>query len=815
MQNYWKSQSLLRNAAMIKGIANLSIKHKLLLIVVFPSVVSLLVASIFLLILEISEFQKNTQDDLSAVATIIANRSTAALLFNDQDLARENLSVVGTLPEVQAACLYNAKGEIFAESLKAEHGTWTCPLSVKEQITKFTDTHLCIVQAIIVDAEQQGTVFIHADFTAAYWRKIQFIGVLFVLLSSVSILTFFLSAPLLKLIASPISKLVSAVKAISVSQDYSLRAIKCNDDELGVLVDAFNGLIDTVETQNVALLEAKNRYLTLYNDNPSMMFSINAAGNILSVNETCANQLGLSSETLKNHSIFDFIYTIDVQAMSAFIEHCLLNYTQVHKEEFRQIGRQGQVIWLRVTAKSLDHKHHADSLLLVCEDITEARDLSEKIAYQASHDMLTGLANRGEFDRYVKEAIKLAYTDNSDHVFCYLDLDQFKVINDTCGHLAGDELLRQLGELLKKHSRQQDFIARLGGDEFGVLMYYCSLVDAFLLCENLRDIIKDFRFYWEGKSFSIGVSIGLSVINKSSRSAVNLFKEADSACYAAKDKGRNRIHVYSPDDEELALRQGEMQWVEKIQRGIENNRFCLYGQPIVSLTQYDEYLHFETLIRYRDDSGRIVPPNAFLSAAERYGLSPALDRWVIKTLFEFIATTPQFLEQLSVCSINLSGLSLGDETMLAFISEQFDQWKIPSNKICFEITETAAITNLSHAIRFIDTLKERGCLFSLDDFGSGLSSFGYLKNLPVDYLKIDGLFVKDILKDAVDFAMVKSINEIGHVMGKKTIAEFVENEQIFNLLNELGVDYAQGYGIGKPVLLSELKRVKSFMKMST
>jgi diguanylate cyclase (GGDEF)-like protein len=502
--------------------------------------------------------------------------------------------------------------------------------------------------------------------------------------------------------------------------------------------------------------------------------------------------------------------------MSAFLERCLLNPMQVHKQEFRQIGAQGQIAWLRVTAKSLDHEHHANNLLLVCEDITEARDLSEKIAYQACHDALTGLANRSEFDRYVKKAMELVYTDNSEHVLCYLDLDQFKVINDTCGHLAGDELLRQLGDLLRRNMRGQDFISRLGGDEFGVLMYYCSMSEAVFLCENLRDIIREFRFAWEGKSFSIGVSIGLSAINKASRSAVNLFKEADSACYAAKDKGRNRIHVYSPDDEELALRQGEMQWVEKIRRGIENNSFRLYGQPIVPLAKHDkeEGLHFETLIRYCDDSGRIVPPSAFLPAAERYGLAPELDRWVIGTMFEFIATTPHFLEQLSLCSVNLSGLSFCDETMLEFIYEQFDLWKVPTDKICFEITETAAIANLSSTIRFINSLREYGCLFSLDDFGSGLSSFGYLKNLPVDFLKIDGLFVKDILEDKVDLAMVKSINEVGHVMGKKTIAEFVENEAIFNLLNVLGVDYAQGYGIGKPVLLSELKLIKPFMVMS-
>jgi diguanylate cyclase (GGDEF)-like protein len=393
---------------------------------------------------------------------------------------------------------------------------------------------------------------------------------------------------------------------------------------------------------------------------------------------------------------------------------------------------------------------------------------------------------------------------------CYLDLDQFKVVNDTCGHLAGDELLRQLGELLRKNLRRHDFVARLGGDEFGVLMYDCSLGEAFLACEKILDMVKDFQFAWEDKSFTIGVSIGVSSINATSGNAVDVLKEADAACYAAKDKGRNRVHVFRPDDEELALRHGEMQWVSKIQRGLEQNRFCLYGQPIVPFLDNNEGLHFETLIRYRDDNGNIIPPGAFLPAAERYNLAAALDRSVISLLFEWIVNKPDFLDNLSVCSINLSGVSLSDESMLAFISEQFSFWAIPTHKICFEITETTAIANLSCATRFINQLRERGCLFSLDDFGSGLSSFAYLKNLPVDFLKIDGLFVKDIVDDDVDLAMVRAINEVGHIMGKKTIAEFVENEKVFKLLNGLGVDYAQGYGIGKPVPLDELTLIKPF-----
>jgi diguanylate cyclase (GGDEF)-like protein/PAS domain S-box-containing protein len=536
-----------------------------------------------------------------------------------------------------------------------------------------------------------------------------------------------------------------------------------------------------------------------------MIFHLRLYGTIISVIRYCARHLNLSSDELTSLPIDDFIHSEDKDLFRILFDACITHPQRVHKQELRMIRQDGSDLWVRATARIVVDEQQQQNLLLVCEDITETRLLNQKIIYQARHDTLTGLANRNEFDEYLQKAVTTALTGKQEHALCYLDLDQFKVVNDTSGHLAGDELLRQLSVLLKKHIRKGDLLARLGGDEFGILIHNCSSIEAYRACDHLKNIIRSFYFVWEDRRFSVGVSIGIVIIDKHTRNTIDALKAADSACYAAKELGRNRVHIFSPDDKDLASRQGEMRWLEKIQYGVENNRFVLFGQPIVALTEKNTGLHFEVLLRYQDDLGRFVPPGAFLPAAERYQKTPAIDKWVIRTLFKWLSNCPEFLNKLSLCSINLSGLSLSDETIQPFIIKQFNIWNIPAHKICFEITETAAISNLAYATKFIHFLQQQGCTFSLDDFGSGLSSFAYLKALPVDFLKIDGQFVKDILTDKVDLAMVKSINEVAHVMGKKTIAEFVENQAICQCLCEIGVDYAQGFGIAKPMPLEQLE----------
>ncbi len=429
--------------------------------------------------------------------------------------------------------------------------------------------------------------------------------------------------------------------------------------------------------------------------------------------------------------------------------------------------------------------------------------LKEKLNFQATHDELTRLVNRREFERRVDHLLSTIPIEQGKHVLCFMDLDQFKIVNDTCGHDAGDHLLRQISAVLQETIRKRDTLARLGGDEFAILFEHCSLEDAYRVTASILNAVQDFQFLWDGRSFKLGVSIGLVAFSDPSPKMSELLKAADSACYLAKDAGRNRIHIYRDDGSDLIQRHGEMQWVSRINKALDNNLFCIEAQPIIAIDG-NKGRHYELLIRMLDDNGDNVPPGAFLPAAERYNLISKLDRWVIKEAFRLLSSSINFQQHFNFCSINLSGQSLTESSFLDFVIDILNDSAIKNEKICFEITETAAITNLNIAIKFISTIKRMGCKFALDDFGSGLSSFSYLKNLPVDYLKIDGMFIKDIVDDPIDHAMVKSINEIGHIMGMKTIAEFVENDAIKDMLKELGVNYAQGFGIGKPVPLQEI-----------
>jgi diguanylate cyclase (GGDEF)-like protein/PAS domain S-box-containing protein len=436
---------------------------------------------------------------------------------------------------------------------------------------------------------------------------------------------------------------------------------------------------------------------------------------------------------------------------------------------------------------------------MVAHDVTEMHNMARMLNYQATHDDLTGLINRREFEVRLSQALENVRIDNQQHILIYMDMDNFKIVNDSCGHLAGDELLKQFCALVKVHVRNTDTFARLGGDEFAILLSGCPLDHAKNICAEMQKRIQEFRFQWNERSFEIGVSTGITLITADSGSATEVLSNADSACYVAKNGGRNLTHIYNENDVVVQQHRGEMQWAQRITQALADNRFILFHQTIRSLTPVEEApQYFEILLRMVDEQGNLIGPQNFIPAAERYQLMTAIDRWVINAAFTMLAEHNTTSDQQWSFSINLSGQSLSDPDLLQCIVDTQHKTGLQPHWICFEITETAAITNLSNAKQFITVLKQAGFRFALDDFGSGMSSFAYLRELDIDYLKIDGAFVRQIAQNRIDYAMVSSINQIGQLMGIRTIAEFVENDDILELIKALDIDFAQGYGIDKP-----------------
>lgn len=466
------------------------------------------------------------------------------------------------------------------------------------------------------------------------------------------------------------------------------------------------------------------------------------------------------------------------------------------------IRRDGSELNIEDSAAPIrDRQGHIIGVVLVFHDVTKAHEMARQMSWAATHDSLTGLVNRADFERRLA-ALVGHELGSRRHALLYIDLDQFKVVNDTCGHAAGDQMLCQIATLMQSRMRESDTLARLGGDEFGVLLENCPLDQGHRIAETILGAVSSFRFVWQDKVFMIGASIGLVEIAGETPEAASLLAAADTACFAAKDDGRNRVRAFNAADSELARRSGEMNWVARISRAFDERRFRLHWQPILPLQEtIRDGSHGEILLRMVDDQGLLVPPGNFLPAAERYNLMPRIDRWVIEQALHWLVDHPEE----AICgAINLSGQSLSDDRFLDYVLEQLAHTGIAPGRVCFEITETAAISNLTKAIRFIGALRAQGCRFSLDDFGSGLSSFGYLKNLPVDFLKIDGGFIRNMARNPIDLAMVTAINNIGHVMGLATIAEFVESEEVRQLLAAQGVDFGQGFGLARPMPLEDV-----------
>ena len=815
-------------------------KGKLSLLVVMTTGLALFIAIVAFTLNDNISVKKSMQTRLETQAKIISDNTVTALLFNDQKASEEILASLEADKSIVQAAIYDADGNRYATYTNGTSLTLPVSVSSEELITDYSYEKLDL--PIQYNGKEIGQIVIIANKEELAQRVIYFLTTAIVILLLALLVSFVITRRLQDEILSPITALTDIASRVKDQKDYDLRVTVKAKDELGNLGEMFNEMLKEIqqrdnnleilvgertqqlEDKNDQLLgeisekkamlkmleESEERFKSSFHQSAIGMALIDSKQEILQVNDAFCSMLGYDENELLTTLLLKRLAVEDTLINKHYHQQLVIAEIEHYQVEQRYLRQDGSTLWGLLNVSAVRHDKSFVHAMVQIQDVTEARDLSSKLTYQASHDSLTELINRREFETQIKQLLESNSINNhAEHALLYIDLDQFKVINDTCGHIAGDELLRQIASVMNETVRQTDTLARLGGDEFGVLMRFCSLEQSQRLAESLRQQVEEFRFVWDNQVFNLAVSIGISSINQTTNNITEIMRRADTACYMAKEFGRNRIHVFHDEDETLAQRQGEMQWVARINTALEEDKFHLYAQAIMNIKEQD-ITHYEILIRLEDEEGNIIPPGAFLPAAERYSLISKLDRWVIKKSIAWLTEQSALSQDNFILSINISGLSFSESGFTEYVLELLQKNQVENERICFEITETAAIANLSSVTEFIEQLKAQGCLFALDDFGSGMSSFAYLKNLSVDFLKIDGMFVKDILDDPIDFEMVKSINEIGHVMGKKTIAEFVENKAILKKLEEIGVDYAQGYGIGMPkpiasVLLAEIE----------
>ena len=533
------------------------------------------------------------------------------------------------------------------------------------------------------------------------------------------------------------------------------------------------------------------------------VITINAELKILYMNPVAVCLTGWELADAIDKPVEQIFYIINEETrdtVSNTVQKCIeRNSTILSDEPSILISKNDEEYAIESSSSPIcDQNKKIIGAVLIFRNITNIRNLSKKMEFQATHDNLTSLLNRNEFEYQLKIAINTANDEDRKHVICYLDLDQFKIINESCGHFAGDQLLRELSKIMPQAVRSSDCLARLGGDEFGILMFDCPLQRAINIAEQLRQAIKDFTFIRNQRNFEIGASIGLAPITKDCGTLQEILRRADTACYIAKEQGRNRVHVYTPDDVEISNRFGEIQWIERINHALENKQFILSIQDIHPINSKDNFLHREILLRMHNDDGETIQPMSFIPAAERYNLMSSIDQQVVSLSIDMINHENSENNQNIIYNINLSGQTLAEPIALDYIRTEIARLALPHTQLCLEITETAIIANFGIAIEFINDMKTLGCKIALDDFGSGLSSFSYLKKLQVDYIKIDGEFIRDILENPMDKAIVKAINDIAHEMKLETIAEYVETDDVVQLLTDIGINYVQGSAINEP-----------------
>ncbi len=546
-------------------------------------------------------------------------------------------------------------------------------------------------------------------------------------------------------------------------------------------------------------------FARIFQNGPASFLIVDAKSTIVNANVSACKTLQTKKEALEGQPLSHLISEEDRWILKNLSLEKLANKKPGAEFEIRLNQEDQEPRWIKLVPQVLEN--NKKELLLFLADITESKSLAELLAFHSQYDELTMLNNRSGFEKYLSEALSSQGDKSTPIALIYIDIDQLKVVNDTCGHAAGDSLIQQLVTIIGDAARPYDFFSRLGGDEFALVKLDCSGDEAKDIAEKIRSAAEDFIFVWKNSNYRQSVSIGVANSSPTLKDVIGLIGAADSACYTAKKSGRNRVVIYADESTETSYdSHQEVMWVSRLQKAIQGGAFILYFQPIEKLRSGEHsHVHYELLIRYVDDNGEHIGPNHFLPAVERFGLSEQIDLWVLTTALDYLHKHPTHTEMLNCCSINLTSQSIANPRIRSAIIQVVQSYPFPRNKICFEITESSAIHNLTEAQEFVKELKMLGCHLALDDFGTGFSSFDYLKHLEVDYLKIDGSFVKDIITDRFDRAMVSAINNIGKEMGIEIIAEYAENTKILSTLQSMDIDYAQGYAIAKPRPIDELE----------
>jgi len=608
----------------------------------------------------------------------------------------------------------------------------------------------------------------------------------------------------------PMNKLRNSVGALLTGKYASISEDKL-PSELRDLVVAYNEMVEGLEEETISRRQIEERLRSEKDFISTTLDSINnpvividSKDRIKLLNPSAEKLFGARLQQLADTSIHDVLILYANRQTTRIVDVKQLLDRKLSLSSMFFYDASQSLVELEFSASPMIDMEAEDvGYVIILKDVSEDRKLRRKLSYEGSHDQLTGFLNRSAFEQKFETLVTEDNNSRPQHVLAFLDIDRFRVVNETCGSAAGDLLLKQVSSMIKKHVRKSDFVSRLSGDEFGIIMPFFEMERALQAIQKIIIEIQHSGFIWNEQEYSVTATIGVMAFGRMADEYADCYSKVTTACYLAKQNGGNQYHFIGENDEKVLAQQVSMEWVSGIMEGFTEDRFCLYVQPIVSIDREEKHTHYEVLIRYRGPDGKIVSPNDFLPPAERYNLIERVDSWVVNRIVSWLQDYQHLVSDV-MFSINLSGRSIGSQNFHKFLHERLTASNIDLSQLCFEITETAVVENVEKSVEFINSMKELGVKFSLDDFGTGLSSFSYLKQFPVDFLKIDGEFVRDIIEDDKSYVFVRSMTEVGHALNMKVIAEFVESDTMFNKLREANVDFIQGYQVGKPVEIHSL-----------